>query len=187
MLGAIRTLIVDDSSTLRAMLDVVISNHRDFRPPVHAADAVQAIEILDNRLFDLVLLDINMPGMDGLQLLDHIVAKSLSKVLIVSSCSVRGSEIRTDALKRGAIACFDKANCIKEADRFVELIRHIVAQKCQPALWPDSMNLASDRLAGDATPVPVLDRPVSPDADMQGPKVDKSAENPSDAVDSGGK
>ena len=53
MLGAIRTLIVDDSSTLRAMLDVVISDNRDFRPPEHAANASQAIEILEERLFDL--------------------------------------------------------------------------------------------------------------------------------------
>lgn len=137
MLGAIRTLIVDDSSTLRAMLDVVISDQKDFRPPEHAADAFQAIEILDERLFDLVLLDINMPGMDGLQLLDHIVANSLARVMIISSCSVRGSEIRTDAIKRGAIACFDKANCVREADRLVALIRDIVAQKYEPASVPE--------------------------------------------------
>ena len=136
MLGAIRTLIVDDSTTLRTMLDVVISDHKDFRPPEHAADAFQAIEILKGRGFDLVLLDMKMPGMDGLQLLDHIVANALSRVLIISSCSVRGSEIRIDALKRGAIACFDKANCIREADRLVELIRAIVSRKFKPVLWP---------------------------------------------------
>ena len=175
MLGAIRTLIVDDSSTLRAMLDVVISDHRDFRPPVHAADAFQAMEILNNRMFDLVLLDINMPGMDGLQLLDHIVANSLSRVLIVSSFSVRGSEIRVDALRRGAIACFDKANCIKEADRFVELIRHIVAQKCAPELWPDSMNLANRPVAVDVTP-------ISPEVVKQDSKAQASVEPPAEAV-----
>ncbi len=140
MLGAIRTLIVDDSSMLRTMLDVVICDHRDFRPPEHAADAFQAIRILNDRLFDLVLLDINMPGMDGLQLLDHIVANSLSRVLIVSSSSVRGSDISTDALKRGAVACFDKANCVREADRLVALIRDIVAQKHELGLWPERMN-----------------------------------------------
>ena len=139
MLGAIRTLIVDDSSTLRAMLDVVISDHRDFRPPEHAADAFQAMDILEERLFDLVLLDINMPGMNGLELLDHIVAHSLSRVMIISSSSVRGSDIRVDALKRGAIACFDKANCINEADRLVKLIRNIVARKYEPAALPKSL------------------------------------------------
>ncbi len=182
MLGAIRTLIVDDSSTLRAMLDLVISNHKDFRPPEHAADALQAIKILDERLFDLVLLDINMPGMDGLQLLDHIVANSLSRVLIVSSCSVRGSEIRIDALKRGAIACFDKANCVREADRFVELIRHIVAQNCEPSLWPESLNLAIGQIAVDVTPIPELDRPVSPEAVKEDSKAQGRVEPPTDAV-----
>lgn len=140
MLGAIRTLIVDDSSTLRAMLDLVISDNRDFRPPEHAADAFQAMAILNERLFDLVLLDINMPGMDGLQLLDHIVAHSLSSVMIISSHSVKGSEIRDDALNRGAIACFDKANCVKESDRLVDMIRDIVAQKSEPDPWLGGMN-----------------------------------------------
>ena len=140
MLGAIRTLIVDDSATLRAMLDVVISGERDFRSPVHAANAFQAMDILAKRGFDLVLLDINMPGMDGLQLLDHIVANQLSRVLIVSACSVKGSEVRADALRRGAVACFDKANCIKEADRLVKLIRDIVALKYRPVLWPQHIS-----------------------------------------------
>lgn len=150
MLGAIRTLIVDDSSTLRAMLDVVISNHRDFRPPEHAADALQAIEILDERLFDLVLLDINMPGMDGLQLLDYIVSNALARVMIVSASSVRGSEIRIDAVKRGAIACFDKANCIREADRLVGLIRQIVAQSHESPLCSENMDIAIGRVAEKA-------------------------------------
>lgn len=150
MLGAIRTLIVDDSSTLRAMLDVVISNHRDFRPPKHAADAIQAIEILEERLFDLVLLDINMPGMDGLQLLDHIVSNELARVMIVSASSVRGSEIRIDALNRGAIACFDKANCIREADRLVGLIRKIVAGNYQTALSSEVMDKAMGRVVEKA-------------------------------------
>ncbi|WP_339692182.1 response regulator [uncultured Parasphingorhabdus sp.] len=150
MLGAIRTLIVDDSSTLRAMLDVVISKHRDFRPPEHAANALQAIETLDVRLFDLVLLDINMPGMNGLQLLDHIVSNDLARVMIVSASSVRGSEIRVDALKRGAIACFDKANCIREADRLVGLIRKIVAGKYEDALCSENIDMAMGRVAEKA-------------------------------------
>ncbi len=150
MLGAIRTLIVDDSSTLRAMLDVVISDQKDFRPPEHAADASQAMEILDERLFDLVLLDINMPGMDGLELLDYIVANELARVMIVSSSSVRGSDVRTDALKRGAVACFDKANCIREADRLVELIRQIVAQNHESPLWLESMDVLDGLVAEEA-------------------------------------
>lgn len=140
MLGAISTLIVDDSSTMRAILDSMICDQRDFRTPVHAADGLKAINILGRQSFDLVLLDIDLPGIDGLELLDHIVANSLSRVLIVSSASVPGSDINADALKRGAIACFDKENCLREADGLVDLIRDIVAQKYDLTWYPASMN-----------------------------------------------
>ncbi|WP_430415335.1 response regulator [Parasphingorhabdus sp.] len=140
MLGAISTLIVDDSSTMRAILDSMICEQRDFRTPVHAADGLKAIHILSKQSFDLVLLDIDMRGIDGLELLDHIVANSPSSVLILSSGSIPGSDISTEALKRGAIACFDKDNCLRQADGLVDLIRDIVAQKYDLIWHPAGLN-----------------------------------------------
>ena len=125
----IRPLIVDDSVTIRAMLDMVLNDQRVFHPPVHAADAEEAMHHLWSRCFNIVLLDINMPGMDGLTLLDHIVSSFSTHVLILSSSAVQGSPIRADALRRGADACFDKAHCVREAGRFVTLIRDIVSGK----------------------------------------------------------
>lgn len=123
----IRPLIVDDSVTIRAMLDMVLNDQKIFHPPVHAADAEEALDHLWSRCFNIVLLDINMPGMDGLTLLDHVVSSFSTHVLILSSAAIRGSEIRADALRRGAAACFDKAHCVREADRFVTLIRDVVS------------------------------------------------------------
>lgn len=123
----IRPLIVDDSVTIRAMLDMVLSDQRIFHPPVHAANADEALDYLWSKCFNIVLLDINMPGMDGLTLLDHITSSFSTHVLILSSSAVRGSAVRADALRRGAAACFDKAHCVRDADRFVTLIRDIVS------------------------------------------------------------
>ena len=49
--------------------------------------------------------------------------------MILSSSAVRGSPVRADALRRGAAACFDKAHCVRDASRFVRLIRDIVSGK----------------------------------------------------------
>lgn len=125
----IRPLIVDDSVTMRAMLDMVLNDQRIFHPPVHAANADEAMHHLWSRCFNIVLLDINMPGMDGLTLLDHVVRSFSTHVMILSSSAVRGSPVRADALRRGAAACFDKAHCVRDASRFVRLIRDIVSGK----------------------------------------------------------
>lgn len=125
----IRPLIVDDSVTMRAMLDMVLNDQKVFLPPVHAANADEAMHELWSRCFNVVLLDINMPGMDGLTLLDHIVSSFSTHVIILSSSAVRGSEVRADALRRGAAACFDKAHCVRDASRFVRLIRDVVSGK----------------------------------------------------------
>ena len=125
----IRPLIVDDSVTMRAMLDMVLNDQKIFSPPVHAANADEAMHQLWSRCFNIVLLDINMPGMDGLTLLDHIVSSFSTHVIILSSSAVRGSPVRADALRRGASACFDKAHCVRDSARFVSLIRDVVGGK----------------------------------------------------------
>jgi two-component system chemotaxis response regulator CheY len=71
--GLIDVLIVDDSAAIRKILQRVL---RQTDLPLgdinEAGDGTEAIEILKNRTFGLVLSEINMPKMDGLQLLAHI-------------------------------------------------------------------------------------------------------------------
>jgi two-component system response regulator AlgR len=66
----LRVLVVDDEALARARLSTLLGDCRDPRAVVQAqaANAVQAMENLQHQPFDLVLLDIHMPGTDGLQL-----------------------------------------------------------------------------------------------------------------------
>jgi two-component system chemotaxis response regulator CheY len=66
-----KALIVEDSPTMRGFLGLALQRIPGITYK-EAKDGVDAARILDQEVFDVVLLDINMPGMNGLQLLKRI-------------------------------------------------------------------------------------------------------------------
>jgi len=102
-----KILIVDDSRVFRSILEKMIATI----PGVEVAGAVDsgiaAIEFLKTRHVDLMTLDVEMPGMDGLATLKKMLAskpelKSTPDVLMVSSLTRTGSDITLKALECGA-------------------------------------------------------------------------------------
>jgi two-component system, chemotaxis family, protein-glutamate methylesterase/glutaminase len=102
-----KILIVDDSRVFRSILEKMIATI----PGVEVAGAVDsgiaAIEFLKMRPADLMTLDVEMPGMDGLATLKKMLAskaelKSTPDVLMVSSLTRTGSDITLKALECGA-------------------------------------------------------------------------------------
>ena len=73
MTANLSVLIVDDSEDLRELLSMVIERHpAGWQVVATAAEGQQAIEVARDNQPDLVLLDIAMPVMDGMQALPHI-------------------------------------------------------------------------------------------------------------------
>ncbi|SHO47005.1 response regulator transcription factor [Anaerocolumna xylanovorans] len=81
-----RTLVVDDEQLMRQYLSTTLSLiDQDFRVTGIACDGFEAVELLKRQTFDLVITDIKMPGMDGLNLANYIFDASLkTKVIIIS-------------------------------------------------------------------------------------------------------
>lgn len=81
-----RTLIVDDEQLMRQYLSTTLSLiDQDFRVTGIACDGFEAVELLKRQTFDLVITDIKMPGMDGLNLAKYIFDASFkAKVIIIS-------------------------------------------------------------------------------------------------------
>jgi DNA-binding NtrC family response regulator len=94
-----RILVVDDEKLIRWSLRENLE--RAGYQTVEAADGEQAIKILDSDGADMVLLDVRMPGKDGLEVLRHIVDKhpETPAVLMTAFSSVPEA---VDAMKRGA-------------------------------------------------------------------------------------
>jgi two-component system chemotaxis response regulator CheB len=98
----IRVLVVDDSAFMRTALTRMIQSEADFQVVGTASsgsDALAKIPMLDP---DVVTLDVQMPGLDGLETLRHIMRRFPRPVIMVSAITEKDAEITFNALSAGA-------------------------------------------------------------------------------------
>jgi two-component system chemotaxis response regulator CheY len=100
----IDVMIVDDSAAIRKILRRVLDQADVPVDKVHeAGDGLEALELLKSNSVQLILCDINMPNMDGLQLLEHLKAKEPLRSVPVIMVTTEGSQARVlKALELGA-------------------------------------------------------------------------------------
>ncbi len=99
----IRVLLVDDSLVARTVLARLLDGRSEFEIAGAAPTADQAIQFLNSHEIDIVVLDVEMPGKDGLTALPEILAASQgARVLIVSSAAEAGALATVRALTLGA-------------------------------------------------------------------------------------
>ena len=94
-------LLIDDHPMLRTGVKQLVSMASDITVVGEASNGEQGIELAESLDPDLILLDLNMPGMNGLETLDKLREKSLSGRIVVFSVSNHEEDVVT-ALKRGA-------------------------------------------------------------------------------------
>ncbi|HAF42984.1 MAG TPA: hypothetical protein DCG90_14675 [Sphingobium sp.] len=121
----IRLVVVDDSLTIRAMIETLLEKDRRVEVVGIAGNGEEAIEMIRREKPDVVTLDIAMPGRDGMAVLDEIMDMDPCPVIMLSSLLRDGAPIVAEALDRGAAACFNKAMIVREATRFLSLIRTV--------------------------------------------------------------
>jgi len=98
-----RILIVDDSAVMRNLLRSVIRIGPNFEVIGTAADGESALGLLENLRPDLILLDVEMPVMDGLATLRKLRSRGLRMpVIMCSSLTQRGGRVTIEALASGA-------------------------------------------------------------------------------------
>lgn len=134
----VRVLVVDDSATMRGLVSSMLRHDPDIEVVGEAADAVEARRAIKELNPDVVTLDIEMPGMSGLEFLEKIMALRPMPVVIVSSLTQKAAAVTLRALEAGAFDCFAKPTSIAAAmddDRLARLVR--AAARC-PVRRPDA-------------------------------------------------
>ena len=100
-------LIVDDSKVMREMIAACLRGEANLQF-THAASGLEAIERLSLGRFDLVVLDLNMPDISGIEVLEFVRAQDNLKTLPIVVVTTRGDEAsRASALAAGAISIRD--------------------------------------------------------------------------------
>ncbi len=139
--GPIRVLIVDDSAVMRGLLGAILRRDPDIEVVGEAADAIEArtkIKALDP---DVLTLDVEMPGMNGLDFLDKIMALRPMPVVVVSSVTERGATATIRALAAGAFECFPKPAspaAIRDDETLAQIVK--AAARC-----PNRASLIQER------------------------------------------
>ncbi|MFJ9901358.1 response regulator [Streptomyces sp. NPDC101152] len=94
----LKVIVADDNPVVRAGLTALLSGREDITVVAEAADGREAYEATHRLRPDVVLLDVRMPGVDGISALPHLVPLAPVMMLTYS----RESEIVQEALRRGA-------------------------------------------------------------------------------------
>lgn len=126
MTGKIRVLVVDDSAFARKVLRTVLSRHPEIDVVGTARDGLEALEKIVQLEPDVVTLDLIMPNLDGIGLLQSLPTQNAPRVLIVS-VSDSLSEIAIRALQLGAIDLVRKPTALA-TDQLYELESELVSK-----------------------------------------------------------
>ncbi len=98
----IKLLVVDDSALMRRLLGGIFGQETDFEVRI-ARNGLEALDQLQTYAPDVITLDIHMPQMDGLEVLDKIMLERPCPVVMVSSLTADGAEATLEALRLGAV------------------------------------------------------------------------------------
>ncbi|MGN6183535.1 MAG: protein-glutamate methylesterase/protein-glutamine glutaminase [Thermoanaerobaculia bacterium] len=100
MTARLQVLVVDDSAVVRQVLTSLLSSRFDVET---AADPIIARKRMERRRPSVIVLDLQMPRVDGITFLREVMAEDPVPVVICSSAAARGSEAAMRALEEGAV------------------------------------------------------------------------------------
>ncbi|MDD6208756.1 MAG: chemotaxis-specific protein-glutamate methyltransferase CheB [Clostridiales bacterium] len=110
-----KILVIDDSALMRKVISDIIEPDDRFHVEDTARNGVEGLQLLMQKKYDAVLLDINMPKMGGIELLEELHRRQMQeKVIVVSTLVKDGTSITIRALELGAFDFITKPLKYKE-------------------------------------------------------------------------
>ena len=107
-MSAIKVMVVDDSAVVRQVVANLLGAAPGLQVTAAVADPLLAIERLKQQWPDVIVLDVEMPRMDGITFLRKIMAERPTPVVICSTLTEKGAKTTMEALAAGAVAIVTK-------------------------------------------------------------------------------
>lgn len=105
---ATKVLVIDDSITMRALFSSALERSKDLVVVGTADGADEAREMIAELRPDVLTLDVEMPGKNGLEFLAEIMETRPMPVIMLSTLTQKGADVSLRAMEIGAVDCFPK-------------------------------------------------------------------------------
>jgi two-component system chemotaxis response regulator CheB len=110
MAKIIKVLVVDDSAVMRKLISEILDEHPEIEVIGTAKNGVIALELVSKLQPDVVTMDIEMPKMDGLTAVQHLMNENPIPVIMISAMDKRQADITMKALEFGAVDFISKTS-----------------------------------------------------------------------------
>ena len=167
-----RVVVVDDSPFMRQLIGDILTD-AGVAVVGEAGDGAAALSVIETTRPDVVTMDVEMPGVGGIEAVERVMATVPTPILMLSAHTADGTDATFEALERGAVDVFTKpggevsAGVSRDADRLAAAVRSVATADL------DAMSTASRPPAADATddstPRPPSTKPGSSPEDLDAP------------------
>jgi two-component system chemotaxis response regulator CheB len=154
----IRVLVIEDSAFMRKALKNILESEGDMEVIASARDGQDGVNKARELHPDVVTMDINMPGMDGLTALHYIISENICPVVMVSSLTQEGAMATFEALELGAFDYVPKPGGTVSLD--IRKVEREIVEKVRTAAKSGTLTRIRKRLkrASSVSPVTVRDK-----------------------------
>lgn len=150
-----RVMVVDDSAVIRGLLSRALEQDPEIRIVASVGNGELAVSQVKRQPIDVVVLDIEMPVMDGLTALPKIIAASPNtKVIMASTLTKRNAEISLRAMSLGAADYVPKPSATRDIHAGDDFRRELLTKVKTFAAQAMAAGGSARRQAGSARPLP---------------------------------
>ena len=142
--STINVMIVNDSSYMLEIISDMLSSEQHIVITSKARDGLEALRKLKSQRPDVILLDLEMPNMDGLTFIQEVVKESIIPIIVVSNYSQLGAKLILDSLELGAL---DFISIPQEDPEFLRKFKNSLISKIEIAAKSNPLVAIPDKIS----------------------------------------
>jgi two-component system, NarL family, invasion response regulator UvrY len=150
MTSPVRVMLVDDHAVVRMGFRLLLEGAPDIKVAAEAQSGEEAVRLFAEGKPDVIVMDISMPGIGGLEAIDRILARDPQARILVLSAHEDAMHARR-VLKAGVVGYLTKRSA---AEALIQAIRQVANGKTY--IEPSAQQLALQQLGGSKSPVDML-------------------------------